>query len=742
MLMEDLSNDRLTFGKMGYGCKHYRRRCRIRAPCCNEVYDCRHCHNEAVSTLRNIYDRHELVRYDVKQVICSVCDTEQPVARACTNCGVNMGEYFCDICKFYDDDIDKGQFHCDDCGICRIGGRENFFHCKKCGSCYSVSLRDNHLCVENSMRHHCPICYEYLFDSLKDTTVMKCGHTMHCECYHELIKREKYCCPICSRSIMDMSRTWKRIDEEIEATVMPDEYRYKKVWILCNDCNDTTEVYFHIIGQKCGHCESYNTRTIAPPVLPQQSTELAFTFMEKKETKFRILMFPWLAHGHIFPFLELAKRLSKRNFSVYICSTAINLDSIRANMEKDASDDPSIELVELHIPPSSGLPPELHTTKNLPSNLVPALLQAFQMSSFSFSDIMDSVDPDLLIYDFFHPWAPKLASSKGIPSVFFSCAGVAPYAFYHHVYTEGTSSPFPYQAIYLLDHENINLLACMESNLKDTEKEFAFGNFKLSTDIILMKSSRGVEGKYIEYLSSRCKKQILPTGPLIADARDCDDEKLSEIMRWLDEKQERSTVYISFGSECFLSKDQIQVIAKGIGLCNVNFLWVVRFPIEEKSTSIEEALPAGFLETVRDRGMVVPGWAPQTKILAHPSTGGFVSHCGWSSIMESMYFGVPVIAMPMKSDQPINARLVVETGAGVEVGRDGNGHYLAEELAKAINKVIVEKPFCEGLRNGAKRLSQAMKEREEGEMNEVAEQLLRICMNNKNKCDITFQIRQ
>ncbi|KAK4425800.1 UDP-glucosyltransferase 29 [Sesamum alatum] len=455
--------------------------------------------------------------------------------------------------------------------------------------------------------------------------------------------------------------------------------------------------------------------------------------MEKRETKFRILMFPWLAHGHISPFLELAKRLSKTNFSIYLCSTAVNLDSIRADIQKDASEDPFIKLVELHIPPSSGLPPELHTTRNLPSNLVPALLRAFQMSSFSFSDIMDSVDPDLLIYDFFQPWAPKIASSKGIPCVYFSCVSVAPFAFYHHVYTEGTASTFPYQAIYLLDHENVNLRARIEANIKDAENEFAFGNFKLSTDIVLMKSSRCFEGKYMDYLSSWCKKRILPTGPLIADASDCDDEKLSEIMRWLDEKQERSTVYISFGSECFLSKDQIQVIVKGLGLCSVNFLWVVRFPIEEKITSIEEALPAGFLETVKDRGMVVLGWAPQTKILAHPSTGGFVSHCGWSSIMESMYVGVPVIAMPMKSEQPINARLVVETGVGVEVGRDGNGHYLAEEFAKAINKVIVEKPFCEGLRNGAKRLSEAMKESEEGEMNEVAEQLLRVCMNNKKQ---------
>ncbi|KAF1890857.1 hypothetical protein Lal_00037428 [Lupinus albus] len=224
--MESSANEeRLAFGKMEYGCKHYRRRCMIRAPCCNEIYSCRHCHNEATSVLKH-FNRHDLVRQDVKQVVCSVCDTEQLAAQICTNCGVRMGEYFCDICKFFDDDTGKQQFHCDECGICRVGGQQNFFHCNKCGSCYSVALRDNHSCVENSMRHHCPICYEYLFDSMKDTAVMKCGHTMHCECYDEMIYREKFCCPICSKSVIDMSREWKRIDEEIEATVMPEDYRF------------------------------------------------------------------------------------------------------------------------------------------------------------------------------------------------------------------------------------------------------------------------------------------------------------------------------------------------------------------------------------------------------------------------------------------------------------------------------------------------------------------------------------
>ncbi|CAN6467741.1 unnamed protein product [Victoria cruziana] len=231
--------ERLGFGKMDYGCKHYRRRCKIKAPCCNEVFSCRHCHNEEVSKQDYEGHSHELVRRDVKQVICAVCDAEQETS--------------------------KGQFHCDDCGICRVGGSDNFYHCKTCGSCYSVLLRDNHLCVENSTRHHCPVCCEYLFDSLLTIVVLNCGHTMHKNCLDEMKKHKQYSCPICFKSVFDMSRVWRMMDDEIAATVMPEEYQHKKVWILCNDCSSIKEVSFHIIGHKCGNCNSYNTRVVAPP---------------------------------------------------------------------------------------------------------------------------------------------------------------------------------------------------------------------------------------------------------------------------------------------------------------------------------------------------------------------------------------------------------------------------------------------------------------------------------------------
>ncbi|BFG43296.1 hypothetical protein CerSpe_295700 [Prunus speciosa] len=256
------TKSRQDFGKLDFGCDHYRRRCKIRAPCCDQIFPCRHCHNEAASSLSNPKDRHELVRQDVKQVVCSVCNTEQQVAQLCSDCGVNMGEYYCDICKFYDDDISKEQFHCNECGICRVGGRDNFFHCQKCGSCYVVSLRDNHLCVENSMKNHCPVCYEYLFDSVKGTSIMKCGHTMHSDCFIEMQRQTQYRCPICSKTVRDMNNIWRLLDEDIEATAMPEEYQYE-VSILCNDCNTTSNTPFHIFGLKCSNCNSYNTRRIS-----------------------------------------------------------------------------------------------------------------------------------------------------------------------------------------------------------------------------------------------------------------------------------------------------------------------------------------------------------------------------------------------------------------------------------------------------------------------------------------------
>lgn len=147
-------------------------------------------------------------------------------------------------------------------------------------------------------------------------------------------------------------------------------------------------------------------------------------------------MFPWLAHGHITPFLELSKKLSTTgHFTIHLCSTSVNLNSIKQDQYLSDDDDASVNLVELQMPSTPELPPQLHTTRNLPPQLLPTLLQAFQESSSSFSDIMESLQPHLLLYDVFQPWAPKIASSKGIPCVLFSTTSAASFSFFHHVHT-------------------------------------------------------------------------------------------------------------------------------------------------------------------------------------------------------------------------------------------------------------------------------------------------------------------
>ncbi|KAL1197866.1 E3 ubiquitin-protein ligase MIEL1 [Cardamine amara subsp. amara] len=157
-----------------------------------------------------------------------------------------MGEYFCDICKFFDDD--------------------------NCGACYVTKLRDKHSCVENSTKNSCPVCYEYLFDSVKAAHVMSCGHTMRGDCFQQMTKEEEYYrCPICSKSLVDMSDEWQLLDREISATAMLVEYNFE-VTVLCNDCNKRSTAMFHILGPKCAHCSSYNTRRISTPQDPVSET--------------------------------------------------------------------------------------------------------------------------------------------------------------------------------------------------------------------------------------------------------------------------------------------------------------------------------------------------------------------------------------------------------------------------------------------------------------------------------------
>ena len=240
-----------------YGCEHYKRRCKLLSPCCGEWFACRFCHDAIKHD--EVANGHQMDRHLVQRIQCLGCLTEQPPAANCITCGPTMGQYFCSHCNLFDDDTSKQQFHCDKCGICRVGGRDNFFHCDTCGACYSIELKDNHQCVPDSMHRDCPICYEYLFDSLEAPQVLRCGHTIHRKCLMSYSKHGGYTCPLCNASVCDMRAAWLYLDEEIRQTPMPEEASVI-VQMLCNDCHVQGDAAFHALGLKCGGCGSYNTR--------------------------------------------------------------------------------------------------------------------------------------------------------------------------------------------------------------------------------------------------------------------------------------------------------------------------------------------------------------------------------------------------------------------------------------------------------------------------------------------------
>ena len=244
------NNNIEKFNYTNIGCKHYKRKCLMKADCCNIFVPCRLCHDEKMN--------HKINRFNTKIMKCKICDHIQDVNQKCNKCNTIMGNYYCNICKFWSN-TDESIYHCEQCGICRKGNKEDFFHCKICNCCISISIKDTHKCLENSLNVDCSICNENLFNSVKKNCVLQCGHYIHNTCLTTYINNNNYQCPVCKKSIHNMSSYWKSIDTFLENQIMPIEYNYYYCTVYCNDCTIKTYSNYHFQYIKCNNCKGYNT---------------------------------------------------------------------------------------------------------------------------------------------------------------------------------------------------------------------------------------------------------------------------------------------------------------------------------------------------------------------------------------------------------------------------------------------------------------------------------------------------
>ncbi|KAH0463238.1 hypothetical protein IEQ34_007820 [Dendrobium chrysotoxum] len=242
--------------------------------------------------------------------------------------------------------------------------------------------------------------------------------------------------------------------------------------------------------------------------------------------------------------------------------------------------------------------------------------------------------------------------------------------------------------------------------------------YEFKSSGLIINTCREVERNFLEILATREAYSGVPVyaiGPLNPVPRhNKTNSTRNECLEWLDGHPPCSVVYVSFGTTSTISEEQVEQLASGLLRSEHRFLWVLRdadradiFTTESSSRLV----PAGFEKAVEGVGKVVRGWVPQLDVLAHRATGGFMSHCGWNSCMEAMSCGVPVMAWPMHSDQPTNARLLAE---GLKVGLVVRGwdrwrEVVAAERVEEVVRMVMEGEEGRWMREKAREISKVVR---------------------------------
>ncbi|CAJ1952972.1 unnamed protein product [Sphenostylis stenocarpa] len=304
------------------------------------------------------------------------------------------------------------------------------------------------------------------------------------------------------------------------------------------------------------------------------------------------------------------------------------------------------------------------------------------------NSISHSSNLKAVVLDFMNYTATSVTNPLEIPTYFYYTSGASTLAilFQQIIIHESTSVSF----------KDLNMHITIpgvpkihtddfpdQGNDPESENDQVFmdiGKCMRDSNGVIVNSCDAIEGRVIEAFKEGLMEGPTPPvfciGPVISSAPCRGDD--NGCLSWLDSKPSQSVVFLSFGSMGRFSRRQLREIAIGLEKSEQRFLWVVRSEFEEGDSgeppSLNELLPEGFLERTEGKGMVVRDWAPQTSILSHDSVGGFVTHCGWNSVLEAVWEGVPMVVWPLYAEQKLNKVVLVEemkVGLGVKGNKEG-----------------------------------------------------------------------
>ncbi|XP_061991442.1 UDP-glycosyltransferase 89A2-like [Rosa rugosa] len=434
-----------------------------------------------------------------------------------------------------------------------------------------------------------------------------------------------------------------------------------------------------------------------------------------------ILVYPYPAQGHMLPLLDLTNQLALRALTITIVITPKNLPTLTPLL----SAHPSIQTLVLPFPSHPKIPPGVENVKDIGTHGNLAVINALANLHDPIIQWFESHPnpPVALMSDFFLGYTLRLADHLKIPRITFFSSGAFLASIQEYCWRNldlvQSSSVIDFPSVPRspsLKKEHVPSIVLAHRGT-DPESELLRVSMLANTDSwgCVFNTFQDLEGEYLDHLKRRMgHNRVYSVGPLSLigagdgglDRGNLNTGSGGDLMAWLDGCPDGSVLYVCFGSQKLLNSKQMEALASGLERSGVRFVWAVKTGSAQEAKDGYGVVPEGFEERVAGRGWLVKGWAPQVLILGHRAVGGFVSHCGWNSVLEAIVGGVLILGWPMEADQYVNVKLLVEDmGVAIQVCEGASGvpdpAQLGKVIAESLSGDSAEKVRAKELRDKA-----------------------------------------